>query len=202
MVTRASTVHAGTLQRWYEALCRIQHETLRSVVKDNLRGLKGRALPAEGGVYCFWWTGVLELLESSSCNRHIELVGPGGRAVTLEIDDEWLGTAAGLPIPLYVGKTADSIAKRAGQHLRMQDVRTTPLFEGTRKQPRPTTSCQLRAGVEHLFPQMSDSRALVLDNVGMSFVTLDGDEHAANRFYLEDLAVGLMRPALNIDIER
>jgi hypothetical protein len=36
----------------------------------------------------------------------------------------------------------------------------------------------------------------------MSFVTLDGDGHAANRFYLEDLAVGLMRPALNIDIER
>jgi hypothetical protein len=33
-------------------------------------------------------------------------------------------------------------------------------------------------------------------------VELDGDEQAANRFYLEDLAVGLMRPILNIDVER
>jgi len=43
---------------------------------------------------------------------------------------------------------------------------------------------------------------LVLDNLGLSFVVLDGDNHAANRFYLEDLAIGLMRPMLNIDIER
>jgi hypothetical protein len=42
----------------------------------------------------------------------------------------------------------------------------------------------------------------MLDNVGLSWVELPGDEHAANRFYLEDLAVGLMRPMLNIDIER
>jgi hypothetical protein len=42
----------------------------------------------------------------------------------------------------------------------------------------------------------------VLDSVGISFVELHGDEHAANRFYLEDLAIGLMRPPLNVDIER
>jgi hypothetical protein len=122
--------------------------------------------------------------------------------VAIYLDDEWLGMTADLPIPIYVGKTADSLAKRVGQHLRIMDTRTTPLFEGSRKQPRPTTSCQLRAGVEHLFPRMKDTRALVLDNVGLSYVVLHGDQHAANRFYLEDLAVGLMRPALNIDIER
>jgi hypothetical protein len=142
------------------------------------------------------------MLRDRACNRTIELAGPGGRAVTIHLDDEWLGLAAQLPLPLYVGKTADSISKRVGQHLRLADIRTTPLFEGYRKQPRPTTSCQLRAGVEHLFPQMADTRALVRDNVGLSFVVLDGDNHAANRFYLEDYAVGLMRPGLNIDIER
>jgi cell pole-organizing protein PopZ len=42
----------------------------------------------------------------------------------------------------------------------------------------------------------------MLDSVGLSFVELDGDVHAVNRFYLEDLAVGLMRPLLNIDVER
>jgi hypothetical protein len=33
-------------------------------------------------------------------------------------------------------------------------------------------------------------------------VTLDGDEKAAARFYLEDLAIGLMCPILNVDVER
>ena len=49
---------------------------------------------------------------------------------------------------------------------------------------------------------MAGTRSLVLDNIGLSLVTLDGDDHAANRFYLEDLAIGLMRPPFNLDIER
>ena len=53
-----------------------------------------------------------------------------------------------------------------------------------------------------MFPEERDTRSLVLDNIGLSFVKLDGDKHAANRFYLEDLAIGLMRPPLNVDIER
>jgi hypothetical protein len=66
----------------------------------------------------------------------------------------------------------------------------------------PTTSCQLRAGVDRLFPKEADTRAIILDYVGLSFVELDGDANAANRFYLEDLAIGLMRPPLNVDVER
>lgn len=104
----------------------------------------------------FLWTGDLELLRSPACNRFVELAGPGRRPVTLHVDDEWLGLGAALPIPLYIGKAADSLAKRAGQHLRLTDLRTTPVFEGYRKQPRPTTSCQVRAGVEHLFPTLTD----------------------------------------------
>jgi hypothetical protein len=65
-----------------------------------------------------------------------------------------------------------------------------------------TKSWELQAGVEHLFPALANTRDLVLDNVGLSWVELGGDEHAASRFYLEDLAVGLMRPILNIDVER
>jgi hypothetical protein len=120
----------------------------------------------------------------------------------LHLDDEWLGISTNLPIPLYVGKNADSIAKRVTQHLRLQDDRVTEMFEGYKKRPRPTTTCQARAGAEHLFPRLPNTRDLVLDNVGLSWVELGGDEHAANRFYLEDLAVGLMRPILNVDIER
>ena len=43
---------------------------------------------------------------------------------------------------------------------------------------------------------------LILDNVGLSYVLLDKDINAANRFYLEDLAIGLMRPPINVDVER
>jgi hypothetical protein len=39
-------------------------------------------------------------------------------------------------------------------------------------------------------------------NVGLSWVALNGNDEAANRFCLEDLAIGLMRPILNIDVER
>ena len=53
-----------------------------------------------------------------------------------------------------------------------------------------------------MFPAEEDTRTLILDNIGLSTVALDGDENSANRFYLEDLAIGLMRPPLNVDIER
>ena len=197
----AAIVHAGTLGRWHEELCRLKVSTLRDLVAGSF-ALKPRSLPSSGGVYCFWWTGQLTLLRSPECNRHVELAGPAGRPVTLHFDDEWLGLQTELPIPLYVGKTADNLHKRVNSHLMLSRGRVTPLFEGHRKQERPTTSCQVRAGVEHLFPALVDTRDLVLDHLGLSWVLLDGDEHAANRFYLEDLAIGMMRPPLNIDIER
>ena len=49
---------------------------------------------------------------------------------------------------------------------------------------------------------MEKTRDLILDNVGLSWIVFDGDGDAANRFYLEDFAIGLMRPILNIDVER
>lgn len=197
-----STIHAGSQLRWHEELCRIRIQNLRSITVFHGKALIRGHLPKKGGVYCFWWTGKLDLLCEPSCNRRIELHGPGGRSIILHLDDEWLGIDTGLPIPLYVGKAADSISKRIGQHLMLKNDRVTPTFEGHRKQKRPTTSCQARAGVEHLFPKLANTRDIILDNIGLSWVELDGDDHAANRFYLEDLAIGLMRPILNIDVER
>jgi len=195
-------VHAGSQFRWHEEICRIRVHCLRDMTQRDGRSVNGATLPKNGGVYCVWWTGDLDRLRQPDCNRSIQLAGPAGRPVTLKFDDEWLGIDTGLPLPLYVGKNAASIANRVGQHLRLKSDRITPMFEGFEKQPRPTTSCQACAGVEHLFPSLENTRDLMLDNVGLSWVELPGDEHAANRFYLEDLAVGLMRPMLNIDIER
>jgi hypothetical protein len=197
----ATTVHGGSIGRWFEELCRIRHR-LRTLAVDDGTALRANALPRTGGVYVFWWTGNMARLAQATCNRDLTLVGPGGRLVHLKVDDEWLGISTALPIPLYAGKNADSIAKRVGLHLRLSQQRMLPLGGGARKAPRPTTSCQLRAGVEHLFPNEIDSRTLTLDNLSLSFVELNGDDHAANRFYLEDLAIGLMRPPFNVDIER
>ena len=197
----SAVVHAGSLGRWFEELCRIKHERLMDVVASNRTRIRPRRLPLYGGVYAFWWTGDMRLLGSPDCNRKLTLVGPGGRRVTLEIDDEWLGLSTHLPVPLYVGKTAHNINKRVGQHLMLSKERILPLGAGARKAKHPTTSCQLRAGIEHFFRSARETRSIVLENVGLSYVALDGDDNAANRFYLEDMAIGLMRPPLNVDIE-
>jgi hypothetical protein len=198
----AAVVHGGNLGRWFEKLCRIRYSKIRQVTASTGKMLKAGELPYKGGVYAFWWTGSRDMLKSDGCNRLLELHGPGGRPVSLRIDDEWLGLDTNLPIPLYVGKNASNLAKRIGQHLMLSKTRMLPVGGDATRAPRPTTSCQLRAGVEHLFPDETDTRTLILENVGLSFVILDGDEHAANRFYLEDLAIGLMRPPFNVDIER
>lgn len=195
-------VRAGALWRWYEELCRIQMLQLAQAVTGPRQALARRRLPDQGGVYAFWWTGGLDRFRSTDFNGDLDLHGPGGRRVRIRIDEEWLGLETGLPIPLYVGKNANHMGKRIGQHLRLKEERMMPLGRQAAKRQRPTTSCQLRAGVEHMFPEEKDTRSLILTNVGLSFVVLDGDEQAANRFFLEDLAIGLMRPPLNIDIER
>jgi hypothetical protein len=197
-----STVNGGSLGRWFEELCRLHFQRLQDVASLDKTKLLAGKLPAKGGVYAFWWTGNRDLLSSPGCNRDLALLGPGGRVVHLQIDDNWLGLRTELPIPLYVGKSSANVAKRVGQHLMLGQKRVLPLGGGAARARRPNTSCQLRAGVEHMFANEADTRSLVLENIGLSFVELDEDVNAANRFYLEDLAIGLMRPPLNIDIER
>ena len=198
----AYLLSGGSLGRWFEQLCRIRHQTLRSIVTERNEALKRNKLPITGGVYAFWWTAKTSIFSSTDCNRDLILTGPNKRPIHLLIDDDWLGLSTSLPIPLYVGKTADKMVSRIGKHLRLKDIRMLPLGGGPSKADRPTTSCQLRAGVEHFFPNCADSRSLILDNVGLSYVEMNGDIHAANRFYLEDLAIGLMRPPFNVDVER
>lgn len=196
-----ATLQSGNLGRWFEELCRIRHLTLREVTVSTGTRIASKVLPRTGGVYAFWWTGPLEILRDRT-TRSIVLHGPGGRPVPLQFDDEWLGLSTRLPVPLYVGKNAGSIAKRIGQHLRLKSKRMLPAGQSLKKKDQPTTSCQLRGGIEHIFPHERDTRTLILDNVGLSYVVLDGDEHAAHRFYLEDLAIGMMHPPFNVDIER
>jgi hypothetical protein len=204
----AAVVHGGNLGRWFEELCRFKVRKLAEIVRVRhatgggpARALSAVSSPHKGGIYAFWWTGDCGRLADRCCT--LTAAGPGGREVIIQIDDEWLGLSTGLPVPLYVGKTADSIRKRVGLHLMLGTPgRALGQIKPGRKAPAPTTSCQLRAGVERLFPTEPNPVDLILEHVGLSYVVLDGDDHAANRFYLEDLAVGLLRPPLNVDIER
>jgi hypothetical protein len=201
----AGGVHGGSLGRWFEELCRIRHSSLNEVVgrAGKRYRLKPNALPKQGGVYAFWWTGPTSVLRSKQFNRRLVLHGPGGRPVELRVDKEWLGLDTELPVPLYVGKTADDISNRIGKHLRLGSPgRYFPSTIGRQRHKPPTTTCQLRSGIEHFFLSESDPVGLILKNIGLSYVLLTGDQHGANRFYLEDLAIGLMRPPINVDIER
>lgn len=189
-------------ERWYEELCRIKIETLQEIVSSNKSRLMPRSLPKKGGLYAFWWTGNNSIFRSPKYNRELTLKGPAGKLVTLIVDDTWLGIGADLPVPLYVGKSAADISKRIGQHLRLSSERMFPLGTSSRKRKAPTTLCQLRAGIEHMFHKERNTRDLILDNIGLSYVELGGDGNSANRFYLEDFAIGRMKPAINVDIER
>jgi hypothetical protein len=199
--SKDATVHPGSLGRRFEHLCRLEQSRLRDCVKRQSTRyvLPSESLPDRGGVYAFWWTGSTPTLRRRQ--RHLVLRGPGGRGVRLHFTDEWLGIEAGGPFPLYIGKTADSIRTRVRLHLLLGSFERV-LQGGAQKAKAPTTSCQLRAGIERMFPKAKTPLELLLDNVGLSYVILDGDPHAANRFYLEDLAIGMMRPVLNVDIER
>lgn len=67
---------------------------------------------------------------------------------------------------------------------------------------RKTSSNQVRDRIERMFLIVKDTRELILNNIGLSYKILDGDEESVNRFYLEDKMIGDLFPIFNIDIER
>lgn len=157
----------------------------------------------KGGVYAFWWTGDKEFFKRT-INRKLPVKGPGGTNVTLEIDDNWIDSYEDGEICLYIGKNNSSIKSRVGQHLRLDSKRDTKVNSKPVSLFRKavTTSCQLKNGIEKLFPQTEDIRDLILQNISLSFVEMDGEEQALNRFFLEDKAIGEYYPIINMDIER
>ena len=97
--------------------------------------------------------------------------------------------------------TPEPLKTRGRSKISLGKERILQMGKRAEREKSPTTACQLRAGVDRLFPNERNTRELVLQNVGLSYVELDGDVDAANRFYLEDLAIGLMRPPFNVGVE-
>lgn len=155
-------------------------------------------LPETPGVYAFWWIGNRAALLGA--NRQIVLKGPRERLVEVEYRDWW---PSDLVYPcLYVGKSTN-IRKRFSLHLkRGSPDRLHAAHPQNHKAVPNTTSCQLRWGIEHLFPQVSDPLTLIKSNVGFSYRTNFDDNAIAERFFEEDRLVGTWRPWFNIDSER
>lgn len=156
-------------------------------------------LPNSAGVYAFWWLG--DKKELMGANRHIVLKGPKEQLVDVEYQDWW---PPELEYPcLYVGKSTN-IKNRFSRHIkRGSQNRLHESHAGNQKAVPCTTSCQLRFGIEHIFPDELDPLALIYRTVGFSFRTDFPEKNAvAERFYEEDRLVGVWRPWFNIDSER
>jgi hypothetical protein len=155
-------------------------------------------LPESPGVYAFWWLGERSQLINS--NRHIVLKGPREQPVDVEYRDWW---PKDLAYPcLYVGKSTN-IRKRFSLHIKRNCPGRLHDAHPDNWKARPaTTSCQLRWGIEHIFPTERDPLALIYSAVGFSFNTDFPDNAVVERFFEEDRLIGTWRPWFNIDSER
>jgi len=154
-------------------------------------------IPEAAGLYAFWWMGDKNILMNA--NRHIILHGPGGSDLDVEWLDWW---PQELEYPcLYIGKSTN-LRNRFGQHLMRKTMERAHEIPTTKKVKAKTTSCQLRYGIEHTFMEEQRPLDLIYQNVGFSYMTEFDGNPVAERFYGEDLLVGVLRPWYNVDSER
>ena len=153
-------------------------------------------LPEVGGIYAFWLDNQDQI--AASLRRKLHLKGPAGQK------SGWVETCWHLPdkqppyILLYVGKSTN-LKNRFGLHLKLQTEKWQYPTNGSLY--KPTTSCQLRSGIEHLISQQPNLHffPFIKERLRYSYVRVDRFE---DRFYAEDAAIGLGRPWFNLDSER
>ncbi|HFQ5342904.1 TPA: hypothetical protein ACGVA0_004535, partial [Vibrio vulnificus] len=168
------------------------------LIKDLFDGQKIN-LPEEPGVYVFWWLGDKDTLMKS--NRTQILKGPKGEAVPITFEDWW---PEFLEYPcLYVGRTTN-LKKRISLHLKRRcKGRLHTIPKTNEKLKAVTTSCQLRYGIEHVFPEHDEPLELISESVGFSYLSdFSSGNSTVERFFTEDLLIGKYRPWFNIDSER
>jgi hypothetical protein len=158
-----------------------------------------RDVPDCPGVYAFWWIG--EKATLLAANRTVLVKGSKRRRVQITYGDWWPETLA-YPC-LYIGKTT-SLKDRFALHIMSgSPKRLHKAHKKHHKAPPKTSSCQLRWGIEHIFPQETTPLSVIKESVGFSYQTDFPEANAvAERFFLEDLLVGQWRPWFNLDSER
>ena len=184
-----TTAEGGTLQMHDREAIRVVRQLFVGQSVD---------LPESPGVYAFWWVG--PKADLMSANRHIVLKGPGGHPVDVEYRDWWPKELA-YPC-LYVGKSTN-IKKRFSLHIKRNCRGRLHQAHPANVKAKPhTSSCQLRFGIEHVFPKAANPLEIIFRSVGFSCRTDFSENAIAERFLEEDRLVGVWRPWFNIDSER
>lgn len=196
-----------------EALRCVVSQLLRELIRIREHRIPSRAdrldwthtkngRPGFAGVYAFWWRDSATAFLHAMGNRTLHFHGPSGAQLSWKLSLADLKVASNGFIPLYVGKNASDIARRIGLHLKLKTPRTVAAGAVGGICRRMTTSCQVRDRLDRLFPQYADTRPVALHNLALSYVRLDGQQGFIRRFFLEDLAIGLLQPVFNADSER
>jgi len=157
--------------------------------------------PDHGGVYAFWWRKGLTDLLTQIENHTVAFHGPGGQdaeVILLTVNECDFNECNGM-VPLYIGKTQQSIATRVGQHLLLKTPWSIPRNLGHGMHKRKTTACQVRDRFDRLFHSTEDTRSLLVENLALSWVEIDCWKQ---RFFFEVYAIGHYRPLFNLDCER
>lgn len=181
------------------------------------------SLEGKGGVYVFWWTGDIDILKVGLESNSYYLKGPHSKKhdslIKVDFSDDWLKAASSDKghVCLYVGKSTN-LRDRIRSHIRPTTETIWksgasdywPDYSGSDNKPtgqvkfsfgkKPNTDSQLRIGLERIFRMQA--LGIIRKYVGVSFIELNGDEHAINRFFIEDKTIADLYPLLNIDVER
>jgi len=168
------------------------------------------------GVYVFYWTGDLDVLESFC--RKIKLKGPNNSTIDLDLETTWFPNLGKNKYALYVGRTTN-IYRRFGWHEYRKNIKEPwipddPHWKDERtnyhnpayyaKIYKPTSTSQFRSGWQRLIRHLTKSNAEdLIDNVSFEFIPfLNNQEDLTKRFYIEDYLIGTLRPWFNLDSER
>lgn len=173
----------------------VKKAKLRSKLKDGCTG-----------VYSFYWTGDLSILKEAK--RQVSYQGKKlnekGQEEYDKVDIEWEFSDHQYQC-LYVGKT-HNFPNRLGLHVKAGTISENwykaneeGIEPDQKSLHKPTTSCQLRSGMEHLFQDSQDGLRQLCDNVAFHF---ELDFSHENRFYRECELIGKLRPWFNMDVER
>ena len=143
------------------------------------------------GVYAFWFQNQDRKIKTF--NRELNILGVNGNLSRLE----WYWNLDQDQVLLYVGKTLN-VKNRIGQHLKLGTIDWISKNNNTLF--KKTTSCQLRSGMEHLAKNTgSNAIKLIEERIGFTFIPI---QELEIRFFVENLAIGLGKPWLNVDSER
>lgn len=188
---------------------------LNSLLNKHIPLLDGklenfRSVNTKEGLYSVWWTGDLSFLKSLNLDVSFQgkqtVAANAALGILAEYEPaEWTWSVPDRgPVCMYVGKSTN-VQNRLRQHV--ADFRRFDTWYEDRESHPPrrllkrNSACQVRAGIEHLFRNYPTLLSLD-DKLSHFSYSFESETCFQERFYAEDLAIGVFRPWFNLDCER